>query len=72
VFDALQVQQLKMSDEMMAWGMQYMLEDVGDRVEGPSGAPAFIALNRPEFSPSAQRLVVALVSGGNVGAFPTE
>jgi threonine dehydratase len=72
VFEALHIQQLKMSDEMMAWGMQYMLEDVGDRVEGPSGAPAFIALNRPEFAPSAQRLVVALVSGGNVGAFPTE
>jgi threonine dehydratase len=72
VFQALGVAPLKMSDEMMAWGMQYMLEDVGDRVEGPSGAPAYMALNRPEYAPSPTRLVVAIVSGGNVSAFPTE
>jgi threonine dehydratase len=71
VFETLGIPQFKISDEMMAWGMQYALNDLGDKIEGPSGATVYTALHRKDCLPSEKRLVVCIVSGGNVGAFPT-
>lgn len=70
IFDMLDITRLKMNDDHMAWGMKHVLDDLGDRVEGPSGATAYFALNQIELMPNEHRLVVGILSGGNVGAFP--
>jgi threonine dehydratase len=70
IFNQLDIPQWKVSDDMMAWGMQYVASDLGDKVEGPSGATVYMALNREALLPSATRLVVCILSGGNVSVFP--
>jgi threonine dehydratase len=70
IFDALNVIHAKMNDEQMAWGMKETLRHLGARVEGPSGAPLYMAMHHAEWSPSPTRLVICMVSGGNVSVFP--
>lgn len=71
VFEALNVDCRKMSDEQMAAGMLAVYDDIGDKVEGPSGATATVALQFEELRPTPERLVVCILSGGNVSVFPS-
>ncbi len=76
LFSALGVQQMPVTDAMMAWGMLHTQAHLGgpnggDRVEGPSGVPLTVALHHEAYYPNPKRLVVCMVSGGNVSAFPS-
>ncbi len=70
LFDYLGVSVHEIHDGHMAEGMQQVREDLGVYVEGASGATLYPALYLPEFSPRANRLVVCLLSGGNVNVVP--
>ena len=71
IFNALNVITAKMNDEQMAWGMKETFRHLGDRVEGPSGAPLFMATHIDAWKPTRERLVICMVSGGNVSVFPS-
>jgi threonine dehydratase len=71
VFEALGVHHLKMNDELMASGMLAVHGDMGDKVEGPCGATLATALQRPaEYGVQPDRIVVCILSGGNVSVWP--
>lgn len=71
VFDSLDVELQPICDERMADGMLKAYDDLGDRVEGPSGSTVHTAFREDlDYKPSEERLVVCLVSGGNVNDFP--
>jgi len=70
ILNALNVEQVKMNDDHMAWGMKETFRHLGDRVEGPSGAPLYMAMHHEAWKPTAERLVICMVSGGNVSLFP--
>ena len=68
--DALAVERLKMSDEQMAHGMLGVYYDLHEKVEGPCAATWAWAQHRDDLAPTASRLVVCVMSGGNVSHFP--
>ena len=70
LFESLGIPQCIVDDEGMAAGMLAVQGDLGEKVEGPSGATLNYVLNTENAQPSASRLVVCLLSGGNVSRFP--
>lgn len=65
LLDALQVPLREMSNANMSQGMQFVQTDLGVKVEGASGGAVYPALAEADFKPSAQRLVISVLSGGN-------
>lgn len=62
---ALGIPLLPMSDKHMAQGVSFVSDDIGHKVEGASGGAVYPALTHPAYQPSAKRLVVSILSGGN-------
>jgi threonine synthase len=63
VFNALDVDIQPIDDERMAEGMKLAYADLGDRVEGPSGATLETTFREHlNIAPSAERLVVCIVN----------
>jgi threonine dehydratase len=66
LFEALEIPVERVTDEMMYQGMKTVFEDIDARVEGPSGVTVVPVLTRDDWRPTETRLVVSLLSGGNV------
>ncbi|MGE0201505.1 MAG: pyridoxal-phosphate dependent enzyme [Candidatus Melainabacteria bacterium] len=65
--DALGVVRMTMDDDAMAAGMQAVENGFNTWVEGPAGATVQAVLTgEPQNRPAARRLVISLLSGGNV------
>ncbi len=68
--NALTVSIHTMSQEDMAQGVRFVQNDLGQTVEGASGGTLYPALKWPDHSPNPRRLVVSVLSGGNVNPAP--
>jgi threonine dehydratase len=73
LFNTLNVALGTMDDTDMARGMAYLHHDLNHaRLEGSAGGPVAHVLGHPELGPSPERLVVCVLSGGNVSPETTE
>jgi len=66
VFEALGIPIFTMDDPDMARGMAAARQDLGVAVEGASGGTLCPVLDHALYQPSPKRLVVCILSGGNV------
>lgn len=66
LLETLQVPLLPLSNADMAAGMELVHNDLGVWVEGASGGTVIPTLMLSEYEPNARRIVVSLLSGGNV------
>lgn len=66
LLNALNVPLETVSDEQMAVGVDFVKSDLGHRIEGASGAAVAWALEKESCKPTGNRLVICLLSGGNV------
>lgn len=64
---ALNVSIESMDQAAMAQGVRFVKTDLGQAVEGASGGTVFPALTREDLRPHARRLIISVLSGGNVG-----
>jgi len=65
MLDALQVPLREMSNADMEAGMKFVQTDICAKVEGASGGAVYPVLREELYRPSAKRLVVSILSGGN-------
>ncbi len=65
VMEALGVGILHVTDAHMRSGMDHVHDDIGQIVEGASGAAVQPALQQAGYQPTAKRLVVSILSGAN-------
>jgi threonine dehydratase len=65
LLENLQVPLRDMSNAHMAEGMDYVLADLGAKVEGASGGAVYPALADADYQPNQKRLVLSVLSGGN-------
>ena len=73
LFDALNVTIGTMEDNGMAQGMAFLYNDLENaRLEGSAGGPVAHALKHPDLQPNDHRIVVCVLSGGNVAPETTE
>jgi threonine dehydratase len=64
---ALNVPIHTMTDEQMAYGVDFVKCDLKQLVEGASGGTVFPALTNEALRPTEKRLVISLLSGANCG-----
>lgn len=70
VFTHLEINTQRLSDADMRLGQQTVRDDLGVVVEGASAGTVVPVLTQPECQPTDHRLVVCLLSGGNVARPP--
>ncbi len=70
ILNALGVDVVEIEDSGMEDAMKYINSDIGVKVEGPSAATIYPVLYRDEYAPREDRLIICVLSGGNVSHFP--
>jgi threonine dehydratase len=66
LLNAMQVPLHLMTNVEMERGVRFVQSDLGEKVEGASGGAVFPALPGGALEPSANRLVVSILSGANI------
>jgi threonine dehydratase len=70
LFSSLGVDVMTLEDAQMAEGMRHVHQDLGVYVEGASGGTVIPVLHEKQYAPTRKRLVVSVLSGGNVNVLP--